>query len=125
MENEKITESIKKLESFLEGLPNVKVVDDCYGEQYLNYLNIWIQCNDFYTISVIARAFSKNYISTENRWFVSLNSNDVKTSPQFGLLIHLIEKPKNEESVINDIEKILINLKYWSQNEFKEYFSNE
>ena len=113
------------LKDILEKTLNVKVIDYCHGENFKNYLNFWVQCEDIYSMNIIARAINKNYLASENIWFASLNTNDEKTYPQFSINIHMIKKPIDDKTILQDIDKIILNIKYWTDKKYDVYFDKK
>ena len=104
----------------LNTLPGVKTCDSCCGHLKDKY-RIFMTISNFYSISLLARAFDHRYSS--GKWIVYIDSGDM-TQRKVGVAIFILESTeifKTQEEMEKYITEAINNIKYWQDKKFKKY----
>lgn len=104
----------------LNNLTGVYTTESCCGHCKDKFM-IFLNCNNEYSLSVIARVFDKRYIGTSQLWKVELISKD---NGGYSYYIHSDNKYSSYELMTNDINILIRNIKHWSGERYKSYFMN-
>lgn len=104
----------------LNNLIGVHTTESCCGHCKDRFM-IFLNCNNEYSLSIIARVFDKRYIETSQPWKVELITHD---DGSYSYFIHSDNKYSLYESMMNDVNILIKNIKHWSNEKYKSYFIN-
>lgn len=104
----------------LNAFPGVKTTESCCGHLQDVYC-IFFSCTDIVSLSIIARAFDRRYSATSQRYYIELESND-RGFPLVSYYLHSEKPYETEDEMMEDVKQLIGNLKYWSSEQFKNYF---
>ena len=105
----------------LNSLPDVETTESCCGH-CKDRFNIFFNCEDTYSLSVIAISFDRRYSGTYLEWRIELITND---NGSYSYFVHSVEKYDNFQIMNEDISQLIKNIKHWSSDEYKNYFSGD
>ena len=103
----------------LNELPGVETFESCCGH-YKGPYHIFFRCKDFVSLAILARAFDRRYCVSDIGWEVLADTLD--TTPVYNFWLRSKGVFKNKEQLMADVEKRIKDIKYWSQDKFKEHF---
>ena len=122
-----------KLIETLERLPGVKfsmcsvlnINNTNRGDPNMPFL-IFLNIKNFYSLSIIARAFDKRYSGTHHVYQVVIETSDAESPngawPTFKVMISSSEPYKSEEHFNEDMKELAHNIVYWQKEDFDEHF---
>lgn len=105
----------------LNELPGVETFESCCGHCKRPY-NIFFKCKDFVSLAILARAFDKRYCVSDIGWEVLADTID--TSPVYCFWLRSKDTFQSKEQMMEDVKKRIEDIKYWSQDIFKEHFKS-
>ena len=103
----------------LNELPGVETYESCCGHCKSPYM-IFLRCTDFVSLAILARVFDKRYCNSKVGWEMLVDSTD--TNPVYCFWIRSQGVFKDYEQLMADVQDRIIDIKYWTQDNFKEYF---
>ena len=102
----------------LNSISDVHTEESCCGHCKDRFM-IFLTCNNSHSLALIARVFDRRYIGTSQPWHIELQTKD---SGSYDYFIHSETKYSSEEVMIKDVNKIIENIKYWSDDKFSSHF---
>ena len=105
----------------LNSLPGVETTSSCCGH-CKNDFRIFFNCNNSYSLAVIARAFNRRYSGTFLEWKIEIETHD---NGRYDFVMHSVKPYPNETEMKTDVGQLIENLKTWKAEEYKEYFNYE
>jgi len=105
----------------LNKLPGVETVSSCCGHLKNRYM-IFFRCTNQYSLAIIARAFNYRYSGTLVRYDVFLDTCDAEVNPQYEYCIMSDTPYLSQEDLEKDVDSLIMNLRYWQNSTFDEYF---
>ena len=103
----------------LNELPGVETYESCCGHYRRPYY-VFLNCKDFVSLAIMARVFDRCYCDSEVGWEILAVTKDVR--PVYGFWLRSKGIFKDKDQLMNDIKNRIEDIKYWSQDKFKEYF---
>ena len=103
--------------NFLNTLDGITTDSSCSGHLERPY-NIFFYCTSLLTLAILTRASDKNY-GTDMWEILTVNSD---TNPYACFLLRSKGPFKNKKEMDDEIQFLISNIKYWSKDEFKDYF---
>lgn len=122
-----------KLIETLERLPGVKfsmcsvlnINNTNRGDPNMPFL-IFLNIKNFYSLSIIARAFDRRYSGTHHVYQVVIETSDAESSngtwPTFKLMISSSKPYRSEEKFNEDMKQLKDNIFYWQKEDFDKHF---
>ena len=104
----------------LNSLPDVETTESCCGH-CKDRFRIFFKCKNPYSLSVIARVFNRRYSGTKLQWIIEVETHD---NGDYNYFVHSVEAYENITMMKKDISQLVKNIKYWSSEQYKEYFIN-
>ena len=102
----------------LNSISDVHTTESCCGH-CKNRFMVFFTCDNPHSLAIIARVFDRRYISTSQPWYIELQTKD---SGAYDYFIHSETKYDSEEVMMNDINQIIENIKYWCDDKFASHF---
>lgn len=103
----------------LNSLPGVETTSSCCGHCKNDFI-IFFNCNNSYSLSVIARAFSRRYSGTFLAWKIEVETHDNGGHDYF---MHSVKPYPTEFEMKTDVGQLIENLEVWKAEEYKDYFN--
>lgn len=103
----------------LNSLPGVETTSSCCGHCKNDFM-IFFNCNNSYSLAVIARAFSRRYSGTFLAWKIEVETHD---NGGYGYFMHSVKPYPTEFEMKTDVGQLIENLEVWKAEEYKEYFN--
>ena len=126
-------EPLKRLCEEIERLPGVRI--GCFCEDYKERpFMIFFSCNNFYSLSILGRIFDKRYNVASRDWKIFIETSDAGAGKYPNLSFCLTsQKPYNDpivyasgkDSVEDELDVIVQDLKYWQKSEFDNHFGKD
>lgn len=108
----------------LNSLPGVMTTESCCGHCKEPY-RIWFDTRDPYSLAVLARSVDRRYLPTVQLWDITLETREVRSDNMFCFRLASREPYADEKGMMSDVAKVMENVAYWSQDEFKEHFGKK
>ena len=105
----------------LNELPGVTTFESCCGHLKRRYV-VYLYTDNLYSMAVIARTFDRRYLPTESAWRVTIETIDVERMPQFCIGIYSEEPFKDYDTMMTDVNEVVVSINYWKQPEFYDHF---
>ena len=105
----------------LNSLPGVETTSSCCGHCKNDFM-IFFNCNDSYSLAVIARAFNRRYSGTFLEWKIEVETHD---NGRYDYFMHSVKPYPNESEMKTDVGQLIENLETWKAEKYKEYFNYE
>lgn len=103
----------------LNSLPGVETTSSCCGHCKNNFM-IFFNCNNSYSLAIIARAFNKRYSGTYLEWKIEVETLD---NGRYSYFLYSVKPYSTELEMKTDVEQLIENLEVWKVEEYKEYFN--
>lgn len=103
----------------LNELPGVETFESCCGHYKEPYM-IFLNCNNFSTLALLARTFDRRYCDSKIGWEMLVDDTDI--DPVYKFWIRSKGVFKDKEQLMADIQRRIEDIEYWKQDKFKEYF---
>ena len=105
----------------LNSLPGVETTSSCCGHCKNDFM-IFFNCNNSYSLAVIARAFNRRYSGTFLEWKIEVETHD---NGRYDFFMHSVKPYPNMSEMRTDVGQLIENLETWKAEEYKEYFNYE
>ena len=105
----------------LNSLPGVETTSSCCGHCKNDFM-IFFNCNDSYSLAIIARAFNRRYSGTYLEWKIEVETHD---NGRYDFFMHSVKPYPNELEMKTDIGQLIENLEWWKAEKYKKYFNYE
>ena len=105
----------------LNSLPGVETTSSCCGHCKNDFM-IFFNCNNSYSLAVIARAFNRRYSGTFLEWKIEVETHD---NGRYDFFMHSVKPYPNVSEMRTDVGQLIENLETWKTKEYKEYFNYE
>ncbi len=102
----------------LNSISDVHTTESCCGHCKDRFM-VFLTCDNPHSLAIIARVFDRRYISTSQPWYIELQTKD---SGAYDYFIHSETKYDSEEVMMQDINQIIENIKYWCDDKFASHF---
>lgn len=103
----------------MNNLPGVETIESCFGH-FRDAFRIFFRCSNFKSLGILARVFDRRYSNTSKIWSITVETSDIEPCNLFMLSSN--NAYEDHYQLKEDLHNIIENIKYWSDNKFKDYF---
>lgn len=104
----------------LNSLHGMKTTSSCCGHCENRFM-IFLNCNDAYSLSIIARSFDRRYSVTHQQWHIEMTTCD---NGGYNYFLHSEKEYDNDKDMMEDVLQLIDNIEHWKSDRFKEHFQN-
>jgi hypothetical protein len=104
----------------LNSLNGIRTFESCCGHLKNKYL-IFMYVNNFYSLSILARAFDRRY--SNGKWKLEIITNDTENEPflTFSVLLYRTEIFISQQEMEEELKQVIDNINYWGDKRFEKH----